>query len=135
MSLKQKMVMVCVFSLLFSSCATIQESVKNDDVLLKKYTVKENAGYQYAVSYRFKDSAKFDDVALEVSVKKYQMCRTNYMGVYDRTEIIERHAAYEKGIVKSLSTKWSGPGDLGDCYKISITYSLIGIGFYSFQYV
>ncbi len=113
MPLKQKTVMVCVFSLLFSSCATIQESVKNDDVLLKKYTVKENAGYQYAVSYRFKDSAKFDDVTLEVSVKKYQMCETEDRGVYDRTEITERKAIYKGGL-----------SDLAGCYSDSAIFCL-----------
>ncbi|MCL4479273.1 MAG: hypothetical protein M1381_09295 [Deltaproteobacteria bacterium] len=129
MSLKQKTVLVCVFSLLFSSCATIQESTKNDDVLLKEYTVKENTGYQYTVSYQFRDSAKFNDVSVEASIKKYQMCETEDRGIYDRTEITERRAVYEKGIVNELSNNWSGPGDLGDCYSIASIYSLIvGIG-------
>ncbi len=35
MSLKQKVILTCIFPLLFSSYATIKENVKNDDVLLK----------------------------------------------------------------------------------------------------
>ncbi len=115
-----------MFLLLFSSCATIKESVKNDDVLLKTYTVKENTGYQYEVNYQFKDAPQFDDVTLNVSVKAYQMCKTNEMGFYDRTEIIQRKAVYDTGLGSAFvgtgigSRTFGQAGTLKDCYFTSI---------------
>ena len=120
MSLNQKLLLISMFLLLFSSCATIKESVKNDDVLLKTYTVKENTGYQYEVAYRFKDAPLFNDVALNISVKKYQMCKTNEMGIYDRTELIKRKAIYKDG------------SSLSDCYSDAVVLSIIGIGILKF---
>jgi len=117
MSLKQKLVVISTLLLLFSSCATINESVKNDDVLLKTYTVKENTGYQYEVNYQFKDAPQFEDVTLNVSVKAYQMCKTKEMGVYDRTEIVQRTTNYSNTLF----------GDDG-CYKFGALTALIGVG-------
>ena len=110
---KQKIVYVCVISLLFSSCATIQESIKDNDVLLKEYTIKENTGYQYKVSYQFRDSAKFDDVSVEASIKKYQLCDTVDKGVYDRTEITQREAVYGKENSDKSNT------GVGYCYEVA----------------